>query len=94
MFYLILIFAIVLFGLNKVSLRAKQAWQQAGLVVLALGAVYVYNIFLLKNCPGDCAIRIDLLVVASLLVAFVIAAISRGLRLVRAARKDTAPTQD
>ena len=90
MFYPILIFAIVLFGLNKISLRVQQAWQQAVLVVLALGAVYVYNIFLLKNCPGDCAIRVDLLVVAPLLVTFVIAAISRGVRLGRSRIKDRA----
>ena len=77
MFYALLIFFVLLFALHKISQRAKYTWQKIALLGAAVPLFYLYNLAVLKNCPGDCAIRVDLLFSAPALIAFMIAGLLR-----------------
>lgn len=80
MLYSLLILGLTLLVLNKMSQQAKQKWMQIGVLLTAVLALWLYNLAILKVCPGDCAIRVDLVLAAPLVIAFCIAVIYRMLR--------------
>jgi hypothetical protein len=84
MFYALLIFFALLFALHKISQRVTKAWQKAALLIASLPLFYLYNLAVLKNCPGDCAIRVDLLLSVPVLIAFIIAGLRGLVKLKRA----------
>jgi len=72
MFAAILLFTLILFLLNKVSHKMKKKWQRFILLIMGIVSIYPYNLAILKNCTGDCAIRIDLIFIVPALITFIV----------------------
>ena len=80
------LFLIVIGGFSALLIRFRRSGSIFGMAIAAWIGAFAWNAWILQTCSGDCNIRVDLILIAPLLMIATGFALAEALRRWRAAR--------